>query len=186
MQRPVPNQPAARPLSAPRPLWLIVLAAASAAGIAMGLRQVMGLYQKPVTADLGIGRETFSLAIAIANIVWGIAAPFSGAIYDRYGSGRIVVMGAVTTAAGLLVLQYASTDIHLFISGILLGLGVAGAGVNALVGAVARVAPPEKRAAAIAALGLGSGVGILIALPYTHLLMGGLGWKPSLSVLAAT
>lgn len=186
MQRHVPNQPAARPLSAPRPLWLIVLAAASAAEIAMGLRQVMGLYQKPVTADLGIGRETFSLAIAIANIVWGIAAPFSGAISDRYGSGRIVVMGAVTTAAGLLVLQYATTDIHLFISGILLGLGVAGAGVNALVGAVARVAPPEKRAAAIAALGMGSGVGILIALPYTHLLMGGLGWKPSLSVLAAT
>ena len=65
----------------------------------MGLRQVMGLYQKPVTADLGIGRETFSLAIAIANIVWGIAAPFSGAISDRYGSGRIVVIGAVTTAA---------------------------------------------------------------------------------------
>lgn len=170
--------------SATKPLWLIVLAAAAAAGIAMGLRQVMGLYQKPVTADLSIGRETFSLAIAIANIVWGMAAPFSGAVSDRYGSGRIVVMGALATASGLFVLQYAKSDVHLFLSGILLGLGVAGAGVNALVGAVARAAPPEKRAAAVASLGMGSGIGILIALPYTHLLMSALGWKSSLTVLA--
>lgn len=169
-----------------RPLWLIVLAAAAAAGIGMGLRQVMGLYLKPVAAGLGVGRETFALAIAIANIVWGVAAPFVGAVSDKYGAGRIVVMGAVTTALGLVVMRYATADWHLFVSGICMGLGVAGSGVNALVGAVARHAPPERRAAAVAALGMGSGVGILIALPYTHLLIDALGWQTSLLVLAAT
>ncbi len=176
----------ASPSAAATPLWLIVLAAATAAGIAMGLRQVMGLYMKPVTGSLGLGREAFSLAIAVANIVWGIAAPFTGAISDRYGTGRIVVMGALTTAAGLLVMKMATSQAHLLMSGVLLGFGVAGAGVNALVGAVARHAPAERRAAAVAALGMGSGVGILLALPYTHLLIDKLGWNASLGVLAAT
>jgi predicted MFS family arabinose efflux permease len=169
-----------------RPLWVIVLAAATAAGIGMGLRQVMGLYLKPVSSGLGVGRETFALAIAIANIVWGMAAPFTGAVSDKYGAGRIVVMGAVMTALGLVVMRYATADWHLFVSGICMGLGVAGSGVNALVGAVARHAPPERRAAAVAALGMGSGAGILIALPYTHVLIDALGWQTSLLVLAAT
>ena len=80
--------------------WFIVLAAASIAAIAMGLRQVMGLYMKPITMELGIGRQSFSLAIAIANLVWGVAAPFVGAVSDRYGAGRVAVMGGVTTAIG--------------------------------------------------------------------------------------
>lgn len=67
-----------------------------------------------------------------------------------------------------------------------LGLGVAGAGVNATVGAVGRAATPETRTAAIAAIGMGSGIGILIALPYTHVLIEWLGWKTSLLVLSAT
>lgn len=185
MQREV-SAPGATQGAGVRPLWLVVLAAATAAGIAMGLRQVMGLYMKPVTGHLGLGREAFALAIAVANIVWGIAAPFTGAISDRYGSGRIVAMGALATAAGLLVMQAATSEMHLMASGVLLGFGVAGAGVNALVGAVARVAPPERRSSAVAALGMGSGVGILIALPYTHLLIERLGWNSSLAVLAAT
>ena len=152
----------------------------------MGLRQVMGLYLRPVTAELGIGREAFGLAIAIANIVWGIAAPFAGAISDKYGTGRIVVFGALTTATGLYLTQAASSELHLFVAGIFLGLGVAGAGINALVGAVARAAPPDQRSAAIAALGIGSGIGILVALPYTHVLIEALGWKQSLVALAAS
>jgi predicted MFS family arabinose efflux permease len=169
-----------------RPLWLIVLACATIAAIGMGLRQVMGLYLKPVTEVLGVGREAFGLAIAIANIVWGLAAPFVGAVSDKYGTGRVVIFGAFCTSGGLVVMYAATSDLHLFISGILMGFGVAGAGVNAMVGAVGRAAQPEQRTAAIAALGMGSGIGIFIALPYTHLLIEQLGWKTSLLVLAAT
>jgi predicted MFS family arabinose efflux permease len=83
--------------------------------------------------------------------------------------------------------MYAATsDIHLFISGIFLGFGVAGAGVNAMVGAVGRAAPPEQRTVAIATLGMGSGIGVFLALPYTHLFMEHLGWQASLLVLSAT
>ena len=170
----------------PASWWVIVIAAASIAAVAMGLRQVMGLYMKPISMDLGLGRQVFSLAIAIANIVWGIAAPFVGAICDRYGSGRVAVMGGLATATGLYLTQAATSDVELYVAGVFLGLGVAGAGVNAMVGAVARAAPAEVRTQAIAALGMGSGLGILLALPYAHILIEQLGWKSSLMALLAT
>lgn len=166
--------------------WLVVLAAASIAAIAMGLRQAMGLYMKPISMDLGLGRQVFSLAIAIANLVWGVAAPFVGAISDRYGAARVAVMGGVTTAIGLYITYAAQSESMLLVAGIFLGLGVAGAGVNAMVGAAARAAPVELRTQAIAALGMGSGVGILLALPFAHFLIESLGWKSSLLVLLVT
>ena len=168
------------------PAWMIILAAAAIAAVGMGLRQVMGLYLKPVSETLGFGREVFALAIAIANVVWGFAAPITGAISDKYGSGRVAAFGAVTTAAGLLMLYYAQTELHLMLSGVLLGFGVAGSGVNAMVGAVARAVAPEARTRAIAMIGMGAGVGILVAMPYTHLLMAAMGWQSSLLVLSAT
>ena len=61
-----------------RPLWMVVLAAGLIVGIAMGLRQVMGLYLTPMTSELGIGREPFSTAMGVANLVWGIGAVFAG------------------------------------------------------------------------------------------------------------
>lgn len=169
-----------------RPAWVIILAAAAITAIGMGLRQVMGLYLKPVSEELVLGREVFALAIAIANIVWGVAAPITGAVSDSYGSGRVAAFGAVTTTAGLLMMYGARDEVHLIMSGVLLGLGVAGCGVNAMVGAVARAVTPELRTRAIAMIGMGAGIGILVAMPYTHLLMAWLGWKASLLVLAAT
>jgi predicted MFS family arabinose efflux permease len=168
------------------PWTMIVLAAATVAGVGMGLRQTMGLFLKPMTMDLSIGREDFALSIAIANIVWGMAAPFTGAVADRYGAGRVVVFGALNTALGLIVMYVATTRAELLVAGVFLGLGVAGAGINALVGTVGRAAPPEQRTQAIAAIGMGSGIGILIALPYTHVLMDLIGWQTALLVLAAT
>lgn len=177
--------------SSPQPAkaisWMgIVIAAATVAAIGMGVRQTMGLFLKPMTMELGIGREDFAIAIAIANLVWGVAAPFTGGVADKFGAGRVVIFGALSTAIGLLLMWGAQDRAHLIASGIFLGLGVAGAGINALVGAVSRAAPPEKRTQAIAMLGMGSGIGILIALPYAHLLMDYIGWKTTLLVLSAT
>jgi len=172
--------------SARLPVWAIILSCAVIAGIGIGLRQVMGLYLKPVTEVLGVGREVFGLSMALANIVWGLAAPFVGAVSDKYGTGRVVVFGALATAIGILLLWGATTDLHLMLSGVFLGFGIAGAGINAMVGAVGRAAPPEQRTAAIATVGMGSGIGIFVALPYTHLLIETLGWQTSLLVLAAT
>ncbi len=168
------------------PVWVIILAAGTIVGMAMGLRQVMGLYLRPMTTDLGIGREPFSDAMAIANLVWGLGAIVTGAIADRKGAGRVIAGCAIATATGLYLMYAARTGWELYISGILLGLGVAGTGVTALVGAVGRAAPADRRTAAIASLGMAGGIGQLIALPYTHILIEWLGWQTSLLVLSAT
>jgi predicted MFS family arabinose efflux permease len=167
-------------------LVAVILAAGAIAAIGMGMRQLVGLYMKPMTQDLGLTRETFALAVAIANIVWGIAAPFAGFVADRFGAGRVVVMGGLATASGLALMSAATNEVQLLFSGVLMGLGVAGAGVNSLMGTVGRLVGPDNRTRAIAAIGMGSGIGILIALPYAHLLIDALRWKKSLLVLAAT
>jgi MFS family permease len=169
-----------------RPLWMVILAAGLIVGIAMGLRQVMGLYLPPMTKELGIGREPFSMAMAVANLVWGFGAIFAGMIADRYGAGRVVVAGTVATMAGMYLMYAAQSGYDLLISGVLLGIGVSGAGLNSLVGAVGRAAPPEKRTSAIASLGMAAGIGGFVAFPYTHLLMDTFGWKTSLLLLLAT
>jgi MFS family permease len=180
MQKVVSSAPATRPL------WMVILAAGLIVGIAMGLRQVMGLYLPPMTKDLGIGREPFSMAMAVANLVWGFGAIFAGMIADRYGAGRVVVAGTVATMAGMYLMYAAQSGYDLLVSGVLLGIGVSGAGLNSLVGAVGRAAPPEKRTSAIASLGMAAGIGGFVAFPYTHLLMDLYGWKTSLLLLLAT
>src|SRR5688572_16811726 len=130
MQREVPA--AAR---SPQPLWVVVLAAGLIVGVAMGLRQVMGLYLTPMTTTLGIGVEPFSTSMAVANLIWGIGAVFAGMVADRYGAGRVVVGGIVSTVAGLYIMYAARTPLDLMLSGVLLGIGVSGTGNTALVGA---------------------------------------------------
>jgi MFS family permease len=179
-------QKVAPPAPTTRPLWMVILAAGLIVAIAMGLRQVMGLYLPPMTKELGIGREPFSMAMAVANLVWGFGAIFAGMIADRYGAGRVVVAGTVATMAGMYLMYAAQSGYDLLISGVLLGIGVSGAGLNSLVGAVGRAAPPDKRTSAIASLGMAAGIGGFVAFPYTHLLMDTFGWKTSLLLLLAT
>lgn len=169
-----------------RPLWLVVASAATIVGISMGLRQVMGLFLPPMTKELGLSREAFGLAMAVANLVWGLGSPVAGAVADKWGTGRVVVIGALATMFGLMLMYAATSEAVLLASGVLLGIGISGAGISSLVGIVGRNAPPEKRTGAIAAVGMGGGLGVLIALPYTHVVMEVLGWKACLLVLAVT
>src|SRR5262249_3398655 len=152
-----------------RPLWVVILAAGLICAIAMGLRQVMGLYLPPMTSELGIGREPFSTAMAVANLTWGRGAVLAGMVADRYGAGRVGVLGVPATMAGMYAMYAAQSAYALLISGILLGIGVSGPGIPSLVGAVGRAAPAERRTSAIASLGMASGIGGFRALPYTHL-----------------
>ena len=170
----------------PRPLWLIVLSAGLIVGITMGLRQVMGLYLPPLTRALGIGREPFSNAMALANLVWGLGAVIAGMLADRWGVGRVVVAGALSTMAGLYLMYSARAEFDLMLSGVLMGIGVAGTGISTLVGAVGRAAPPALRTRVIATLGMASGIGGFLAFPYTHVLMDVVGWAGSLLILMLT
>jgi predicted MFS family arabinose efflux permease len=177
MQRPTPN-PAL-------PLWLLILIVGTIVGLSMGRTQSMGLYLPPVTKALDIGREPFGLAMALAQLTMGIGAPFSGGLIDKFGAGRIIVICVLAAIGGLYLMYAAISANDLLISGVLLGIGVSGTGVTALVGTIGRLAPPEKRLSAIASIGMAAGIGGFVALPVMHLLIELVGWKQSLVWLMA-
>ncbi|NJM35164.1 MAG: MFS transporter [Rhodomicrobium sp.] len=167
-------------------IWWIVIAAGTILAINMGIRQTFGLYLKPVTIDLEVSREVFALSIAMLNLLWGAGSPFAGALSDKYGAKWVVLGGAALYAAGLTIMATANGETGLFLSGVLIGLGVAGSGFTAVLGVVGRAAPPEKRALALSLTSMGSAIGQFAALPYVHLLITDTGWVMSLFILAAT
>lgn len=167
------------------PLWLLILIVGTIVGVSMGRSQSMGLYLQPVTSALNVGREAFALSVAFTQLLMGLGAPFSGALIDMFGAGRVVVACVLATIAGLYFMYAATAPIDLLISGILMGIGVSGTGVTSLVGTVSRLAPPEKRLSAIASIGMAAGIGSFVALPIMHFLIEISGWQQSLLWLAA-
>ena len=118
--------------------------------IAMGVRATFGLLMQPMGLDKGFSRETFSLAFAIQNLVWGLGAPLFGALSDKYGSGRTIAAGAVLYAIGLASMAQADSAAMLYLSaGVLVGLGQSGTTFGVILGVVARAFPPEKRSIAL-------------------------------------
>jgi len=167
------------------PLWLVILIVGSIVGLSMGRAQSMGLYLPAVTKALGVGREAFGLAMALAQLTMGFGAPFSGALIDQFGAGRIIVICVLAAIAGLYFMYAATSAVDLLISGVLMGIGVSGTGLTSLVGTIGRLAPPEKRLSAIASIGMAAGVGGFVALPVMHLLIEWAGWQQSLLWLMA-
>ncbi len=168
------------------PIWWIVLAAGTILAINMGIRQTFGLFLKPVTLDLGMSRQAFAFSIALLNLVWGLGSPFTGALSDKFGARWVLLGGAGFYVAGLIVMAMGGSQSAFSLSGVLIGLGVAGSGFTAVLGVVGRAAPPEKRALAISLTSMGSAIGQFAALPYTHVLISETGWVTSLLVLAGT
>ncbi|MGF1621764.1 MAG: MFS transporter [Rhodomicrobiaceae bacterium] len=168
------------------PFWWVVLAGGAILALNMGIRQTFGLFLAPMTQDLQVSREVFALSIALLNLLWGLGAPFAGALSDKYGAKWVVVSGAALYVAGLLVMANAGGEGGLILSGVMIGLGVAGTGFTAVFGVVGRAAPPEKRAQALSLTAMGSAIGQFMALPYTHVIMSETGWMVTLFVLAAT
>src|SRR4051812_43189104 len=142
-------------------MFMLLVVSGAMISLSMGMRQSMGVFLGPVTAELGISAAAFSFSLALQNIVWGISQPFIGALADRYGARRVVFATAVVYAAGLLVMALSRGALALDAAGLLIGLGIAGTGFGVLIGVVARASPPEKRSqrigtgAATRALGTG-------------------------------
>jgi MFS family permease len=107
---------------------LIVLCGCLIALITFGPRASSGLFQLPMITEYGWGRDTFGLAIAVQNLLWGVGQPFAGAVADRFGAFRVLCAGALLYALGLVVMAYATTPGMLQLgAGVLIGFGLSGA-----------------------------------------------------------
>ncbi|HEX7008247.1 MAG TPA: MFS transporter [Alphaproteobacteria bacterium] len=153
--------------------------------LSLGTRQSFGLYLVPMSQDLGWGREVFSLAIAIQNLVWGLSQPFVGMIADKYGTARTGVVGSILFAIGLYLMATPDSPLDLYIgSGALLGFALSAVTFATVLGAVGRAVPPEKRGAALGIVSAGGSAGQFIMVLINQELLLDYGW--SLPLMIAT
>jgi predicted MFS family arabinose efflux permease len=154
--------------------------------ICMGLRQSLGLFMRPMTAELGISAAAFGFTIALQNIVWGISQPFVGALADRYGARPVLIGTALMYAGGLLLLVFAKAlPGGLEIAGTLAGIGTAGCGFGVLIGTVSRATPPEKRSQTVGLVAAAGSLGTMVLAPLGQGLIDGFGWKAAMAAFAA-
>lgn len=164
----------------------ILIAGALILAVSLGVRHTFGLFMQPIAVSNGWGREAFGFAIALQNLVWGAAQPFAGMLSDRYGAAKIVVVGAVLYALGLVGMSLAP-DLLSFhaAAGVLIGLGLAGTTMPIVFGAVSRAMPPEKRSMAFGvAMSVGS-IGQFVMLPAALASINGMGWIHTLWIMSA-
>ena len=165
--------------------WALVLAGGIIMGLALGVRHVQGLFYLPITMDRGWSRETFGLAMAIQNLTWGIAQPFTGMVADRFGSAKVIVAGVVCYAAGLYFMVQAETPASfIWSAGVCIGIGLSGTTFGAVYGALSRLVAPERRSWALGLAGAIGGFAQFALVPATQELLGAWGWSGALLVLS--
>src|SRR2546423_10125636 len=154
--------------------------------LAMGVRHGFGLFLQPMSSDLHWGRETFALALAVQNLVWGATQPFTGMFADKYGSGRVVLGGAVLYVLGLLLMANPGSPWQFVLSsGVLIGVGLSGVTFSVISGVLGRAFPPEKRSMALGISAAAGSFGQFALLPLTQTLLTHVGWYGALLTLAA-
>ena len=169
----------------PRSAWVFMLVAAAILMISMGTRQSMGLFVSPLNTHTGLGIATISFAMAIGQFVWGAAQPVFGAVADRWGPGRVIVMGALLLAAGSVLTTQVTSEWGLIVAlGVLSAAGAGGGSFSILIGATARWLPPERRSFASGFINAGGSFGQFVFAPLNQAIMSSFGWMQAMWMMA--
>ena len=162
----------------PKAKFIIFISAITIA-VAMGARQSFGLLLQPISETLSTGRETFSLAMAIQNILFGI--PLAGILADKLGPRWVVAAGAAIYAAGFALLSFASSTASLYIGlGGMVGLALSATSYVVILGAVAQVVPPERRGSAFGIVTAAGSFGTFAIVPGVQWLLNTVSWQATL------
>jgi predicted MFS family arabinose efflux permease len=167
-----------------RKALVTIAAGAAIVFLSMGIRQSFGLFLAPVSDELGSGRSTFSLAMAIQNIMLGL--PLAGILADRLGSRRVAGLGGLLYAAAMLVAaQWVSTTGLFAGLGLTAGLALSATSYVVVLGAVGRAVPPHRRASAFGLITAFGSLGMFAMIPVSQGLISGFGWRGAFLGLAA-
>src|ERR1019366_7811853 len=165
---------------------LVIVVCGSLIGmLTFGPRSTFGFFMQPMSREFGWGRDVFALAFAVQNLLWGIGQPISGAIADRFGTLRVISVGALMYAAGLIVMRYASTPASLELGGgLLIGFGLSGCSFHLVLSAFGKLMPPEWRGIALGAGTAAGSFGQFLFAPFGVAMIDNFGWQTALIVFA--
>jgi len=167
-----------------RSFWVPVICGAVILTLGIGARQSFGIFQKPIAADLGVGRELWSFANAVSVLLMGALSPFVGNLADRFGTARTVAAGGVLYVAGMLMIAVATGGVLLTLGSMVSGVGMAAAGFGPIFGAIGRQTPPAKRSLALGVVTAGGSFGQFAVVPFASILQQRLGdWHATMLIL---
>lgn len=164
----------------------IIVCGCAIAMLAFGPRSASGQFLTPMSMAYGWGREVFSLALAIQNLLWGVGQPFAGAIADRFGTIRVLCGGAILYALGLALMAYSQTPGMLQLSaGVLIGFGLSGCSFNLVIGAFGKLVPENMRGLAFGAGTAAGSFGQFLFSPLARAFIDQFSWQSALLIFAA-
>jgi len=167
--------------------WLLILAASAILMITMGARLTTGLFMSPMNTSTGLGIASISFALAIGQFMWGVAQPVFGAVADKFGAARVIVLGAVLLAGGLALTPYVTSQWGLIATmGILSAAGAGAGSFSILIGATAQRLPAARRPFAAGFINAGGSFGQFVFAPLMQFMIATSGWIVAMFTLAAT
>ncbi|MCP5149365.1 MAG: MFS transporter [Ectothiorhodospiraceae bacterium] len=153
--------------------------------LSFGIRTSFGIFLAPMSAEMGWGRESFALAMAVQSLLWGLVQPLAGAVADRYGAGRVVALAGFAYLVGLYLMAGATSPLGLGISaGLLLGLALAGSGFPVVLAVIGRSVPAQRRSLFLGIASAAGSSGQLLVVPYAQVLLDQVGWFEALTTLS--
>ena len=165
---------------------VIVASGCLIAMLSYGPRSALGQFLMPMSVDLHWGRDVFSLALALQNLLWGVGQPFAGALADKFGAVRVLSVGAILYALGLWLMANSTSPVMLDLgASVLVGLGVAGCSFSLVIGALGKLVPESWRMLAFGAGTAAGSFGQFLFSPLANGLINGAGWQSALITFAA-
>lgn len=163
----------------------VLICGAAIVTLSMGVRHGFGLWLQPITQAQGWTRETFSFAIAIQNLSWGVCGIFAGMLADRLGAFKVLLGGAVLYALGLLGMAFSPTGfLFTLTAGVLIGAAQAGTTYAVIYGIIGRNISANKRSWAMGVAAAAGSFGQFLMVPIESFLISNIGWQQALVILA--
>jgi MFS family permease len=164
---------------------VIIICGCAIALLSFGPRSSLGFFIQPMSREFAWGRDVFGLALALQNLLWGLGQPIAGAIADRFGVMRVMIVGALLYAGGLLLMRYGATPLSLdFGAGVMIGFGLSGCSFNLVLSAFSKLLPVERRGVALGAGTAAGSFGQFLFAPFGVAMIDNFGWQPALTVFA--
>lgn len=154
--------------------------------VGFSIRASYGVFQIPIANEFGWPRAEFSLAIAIQNLAWGFGSPFFGAMAERMGDRKAIILGALMYALGLVLSAGATTPLEHQIYEILVGFGIAGTGFGVILAVIGRASSDENRQMSLSIATASGSAGQIIGPPAAIALLSIMNWQTVFIVFAAS
>jgi MFS family permease len=165
--------------------WIMVACGAIILTIGLGARQSFGIFQKPIAADLQVGRELWSFGNALSMLLMGALSPFVGGVADRFGAARTVAAGALLYVAGTVTMSLAQDGVVLTLGNAISGIGMAAAGMGPIMGVIGRNVKATRRSLTMGIVTAGGSFGQFAIVPFVSALQDRLGnWHHTMMILA--